>query len=230
MAAHSVDDALAAFHEYLEAYFTRRDATATIRMLSEQFTGVGTAVDEFIASRDDAVQLYSRDIEQATNPFAWRTERLTARALGGNVFVILGWLHLTADVLGQPWVVSVRTSNVFAYRDGAWFMEHMHLSEPAHALKEGEAVPLREMTERNRLLQQQVAERTAELQVRNAELEVALANVETLSGMIPVCAWCRKVRDDAGFWESVERYVSRRTNVDFTHGICPDCESRIFKG
>jgi CheY-like chemotaxis protein len=55
------------------------------------------------------------------------------------------------------------------------------------------------------------------------QLEQALAEVKTLRGLIPICAWCRKLRSDDGFWMSVEQYLRANTEADFSHGICPDC-------
>lgn len=55
------------------------------------------------------------------------------------------------------------------------------------------------------------------------ELEAALDNVKTLRGLIPICAHCKKVRNDKGYWEQVETYVRHRTDARFSHGICPDC-------
>jgi hypothetical protein len=55
------------------------------------------------------------------------------------------------------------------------------------------------------------------------ELRESLANVRTLSGLIPICAHCKRVRDDAGFWQQVEAYVHARSGAQFSHGICPAC-------
>ena len=55
------------------------------------------------------------------------------------------------------------------------------------------------------------------------KLEAALESVRTLEGLIPICAHCKKVRNDQGFWEQVETYVRVRTGARFSHGICPDC-------
>ncbi|GAB4389104.1 MAG: hypothetical protein Kow0025_12390 [Thermodesulfovibrionales bacterium] len=60
-----------------------------------------------------------------------------------------------------------------------------------------------------------------------AELQGALAKIKTLKGLIPICAWCRKVRDDKGYWEQLESYVREHSDADFTHGICPDCVKKI---
>jgi two-component system, response regulator PdtaR len=55
------------------------------------------------------------------------------------------------------------------------------------------------------------------------ELQAALAEVKTLTGLLPICAWCKDVRDDEGYWTKVEAYVQKRSNAKFTHGICPSC-------
>ena len=60
------------------------------------------------------------------------------------------------------------------------------------------------------------------------ELTEALARVKTLSGLLPICASCKKIRDDKGYWQQVETYISQRSEADFTHGICPDCVERLY--
>ena len=55
------------------------------------------------------------------------------------------------------------------------------------------------------------------------KLQKALDEVKTLEGMIPICSHCKKIRDDSGFWGNVEQYIAKHSNVDFSHGICPDC-------
>lgn len=47
--------------------------------------------------------------------------------------------------------------------------------------------------------------------------------INTLSGLLPICAWCKKVRDDKGYWEQIERFVESRSDASFSHGICPEC-------
>ena len=60
-----------------------------------------------------------------------------------------------------------------------------------------------------------------------SELKGALANIKVLSGLIPICAWCKKIRDDKGYWEQVEGYISKHTDAEFSHGICPECLKKI---
>jgi phosphoserine phosphatase RsbU/P len=62
---------------------------------------------------------------------------------------------------------------------------------------------------------------------RVEELEHALAHIKTLRGLLPICAWCKKIRDDGNYWRAVEDYVSHHTDVRFTHGICPSCEAGL---
>jgi hypothetical protein len=59
-----------------------------------------------------------------------------------------------------------------------------------------------------------------------AELERAAAEIRTLRGFIPICAWCHKVRDDTGFWQGIELYLHSRTEATFSHSICPACAER----
>lgn len=69
----------------------------------------------------------------------------------------------------------------------------------------------------------------ANLQQRHEELSSARAEVETLSGLLPICAWCKKVRDDDGYWQQVEEYFEKRDRIRFTHGICSDCANDQMK-
>ncbi|RJR15269.1 MAG: PAS domain S-box protein [Nitrospiraceae bacterium] len=55
------------------------------------------------------------------------------------------------------------------------------------------------------------------------ELKEALRKIKTLTGLIPICAWCKKIRDDQGYWKKVETYIREHSDASFTHGICPDC-------
>jgi DNA-binding response OmpR family regulator len=61
-----------------------------------------------------------------------------------------------------------------------------------------------------------------------SELEKALAEIRTLRGLIPICATCKKIRDDEGYWDHVETYVSKHTDAVFSHGICPECAEKFY--
>ena len=61
-----------------------------------------------------------------------------------------------------------------------------------------------------------------------ADLQRTVEQVKTLTGIVPICMSCKKIRDDEGFWEQVEAYVARHTDARFSHGICPDCLERLY--
>ena len=63
---------------------------------------------------------------------------------------------------------------------------------------------------------------------KNEALEHALSEVKTLQGLLPICASCKKIRDDKGYWNQIESYLSQHTEVTFSHGICPGCERKLY--
>ena len=77
-------------------------------------------------------------------------------------------------------------------------------------------------------LEVQVQQRTAELRRETERLQEALANVRTLSGLIPICAHCKKIRDDKGYWNQLELYIQQNSDALFSHGLCPDCVQKLY--
>lgn len=72
--------------------------------------------------------------------------------------------------------------------------------------------------------------REAELKKRTEDLEQALKEVKVLRGFIPICASCKKIRNDRGYWQLVEAYIREHSEAEFSHGICPDCIKKFFPG
>ena len=60
------------------------------------------------------------------------------------------------------------------------------------------------------------------------ELQAAVAKVKTLSGLLPICASCKKIRDDEGYWNQIEGYIQKHSEAQFSHGICPDCAKKMY--
>jgi sigma-B regulation protein RsbU (phosphoserine phosphatase) len=69
----------------------------------------------------------------------------------------------------------------------------------------------------------------AQLSLRVRELEEALANVKQLGGLLPICAYCKKVRDDRNYWQQVESYITEHSGARFSHSICPECYARVVR-
>jgi len=70
------------------------------------------------------------------------------------------------------------------------------------------------------------AEEEREVLVR--QLQDALANIKTLHGLLPICSSCKKIRDDHGSWNQLESYIAAHSDVEFTHGICPECVQKLY--
>lgn len=109
---------------------------------------------------------------------------------------------------------------VFQRKDGGEFFGLVsaavfNLQDVPHVISVTRDITARKQTEaeRDRLIQ---------------ELRQALANVKSLSGLLPICASCKKIRDDQGYWNQVESYVQAHSEATFTHGICPDCMKRLY--
>ncbi|ACN13702.1 signal transduction family protein (GGDEF domain protein) [Desulforapulum autotrophicum HRM2] len=88
-----------------------------------------------------------------------------------------------------------------------------------------------ELTSVNKQLQVEIAERKKTETDRErliTELQKALENVKTLSGFLPICSHCKKIRDDDGKWHDVADYVHDRSEAEFSHGICPECAQKYY--
>jgi tetratricopeptide (TPR) repeat protein len=69
--------------------------------------------------------------------------------------------------------------------------------------------------------------RHVELAARIKELEEALSQVKQLQSLLPICSYCKSIRDDGNYWQSVEDYISTNTGTEFSHGICPGCYDKV---
>ena len=130
-------------------------------------------------------------------------DRLLKKDLLQSVFVALFFLGASL-----PFVLLL----VFLFRRHAAALENLNTELLAH--KEH--------------LEELVQERTAALQRETERLQEALANVRTLSGLIPICASCKKIRDDKGYWNQLELYIQQNSDAQFSHGLCPECARKLY--
>jgi phosphoserine phosphatase RsbU/P len=79
-------------------------------------------------------------------------------------------------------------------------------------------------------LQQELVKIQKEQKKLIHELQTALDNVKTLGGLLPICAWCKKIRNDQGYWDRIEDYLDSHTDAELSHGICPECEKLLLEG
>ncbi|MBI5558695.1 MAG: response regulator [Deltaproteobacteria bacterium] len=88
-----------------------------------------------------------------------------------------------------------------------------------------------ELIEANTRLQRDIVERKKLYDQREElihELENALAKVNTLSGFLPICSSCKKIRDDKGYWQQIEAYLGKHSGAEFSHSICPECAKKLY--
>jgi PAS domain S-box-containing protein len=150
-------------------------------------------------------------------------------------FISLGPWQLSPErqLDGKPSAEKAVEMIETAMRNGSHFFEWTHCHSdgtpfPAEVLltrmEQGDQVLLqatvRDITERKRI------EEEREKLIR--ELQNALAEVKTLSGLLPICAHCKNVRDDKGYWNKIESYIHQHSGTQFSHGICPECAKKFY--
>jgi hypothetical protein len=90
-----------------------------------------------------------------------------------------------------------------------------------------------EIEQANERIRTEVEERIAAQAEKDkliVELEQALGEVKKLSGLLPICASCKRIRDDKGYWNQLESYIRDHSDAEFTHSICPDCQAKLYPG
>ena len=97
---------------------------------------------------------------------------------------------------------------------------HQSKEELEHRVKERTTA----LEETNVRLHEEIARRRALIQ----ELQLALGEIKTLSGLLPICASCKKIRDDKGYWNQIEVFIRDHSDAEFSHGMCPDCITQLY--
>jgi len=124
-----------------------------------------------------------------------------------------------------------------------------HMREDLHRAFNRQKVLEEQLREHHKNLEKTVEQRTSKLNATNKELQLeiserkrietereklirdlqrALNEVKKLSGMLPICSYCKKIRDDKGYWNQIESYINERSDAEFSHSICPECAKKHF--
>lgn len=242
--------------DYLQMYAGRDDRLTA--HFSADFSGFTGGGDFLVKDRDEWIAITRQDFAQVKDPIRIELKDLTLQSLADTIVVATSFftIHLPIKdhILSRE---TARLVLIFRKEAGGWLITHSSISIPYYLVREGEVYPLKELVERNRFLEEQVTERTTQLTDANdrlrqvnaaleravaehmqaeeqlekerGSLQQALNEVRTLRGIVPICSSCKKIRDDQGYWNQVERYVSDHTEARFSHGICPDCEQRLYR-
>ncbi len=204
---------------------------AQIRDAHAHYRGFGATGEFTLATRkDDQIVFLLRhrhyDLD-APKPVPWRSALAepTRRALSGESGTIIGQDYRGQRVLAAYEPVAELNLGIVAKIDlsevRAPFIQAAVLSGvvAAAAILLGAGLFLKTTEPVLRRLRETVA-----------QLENTLREVKTLRGIIPICAYCKKIRNDRGYWDQVEVYVRDHSDADFSHGICPDCFQKNFPG
>ncbi len=84
------------------------------------------------------------------------------------------------------------------------------------------------LIEKMTLLNNELINLTRELSTKNSQLEKARKEIKVLSGLLPICAHCKSIRDESGEWNNMESYIDRHSEAEFSHGICPECAKKYY--
>jgi len=203
-AEHARERAAVEKERYRGLFEDSRDALVTLDLQTQRFGSCNqSAMSMFRASDEkEFVSMMPADLSPKLQPDGRRS----------------------VEKAGEMIQVAVREgSNYFEWThkrfDGEEFLADVLITRTEHGGVTGIMATLRDITERTQARQK--LESTIE------QLEQALSEIKTLKGIIPICSYCKVIRNDEGAWEQLEAYVSEHTDSRFSHGICPDCDKKI---
>ncbi len=173
----------------------------------------------FTNIREITIVLDSQNRLVDMNPFALDHFNLSKPPIGTSVNDLFrSWKEMLAFVRGDN---IAELELTYDHGDEVqWFLVSRSPLFDAHQAPAGTLIICRDISLRKKT--EQDREQLIE------KLQDALANVKTLSGMLPICSSCKKIRDDEGYWNQVEGYIAKHTGAEFTHGICPDCAKKTL--
>lgn len=181
-----------------------------------------------IRFRDEDRVVYRTMLERYDSdyslPRAERTVRYTNLGPGPYRFLVLAagadgrWTREPAEVRIVILPPFYRT----------WWFYLLSATAAAVAVVSVHRLRLRAIASEKRILETKVEDRTRELTEEKKKLETALAHVRTLSGLLPICASCNKIRDETGEWKQLELYIEHHSEASFSHSICPVCARDLY--
>jgi PAS domain S-box-containing protein len=214
----------------LASVVERELAAAETRRHRRQVEELTTQLAAIVEGTDDAI--FSRDMSGTI--LTWNTAAQTMygytpeEAIGRPISIIVPpeFTHELVEILAKL-ESGQRVERMEAERmrkDGSRLRVSMTISPVKNegGCVIGASIIARDITRRWQLEQER------ENLIR--ELQEALSKVKLLSGLLPICANCKRIRDEQGNWQQVERYVHEHSQADFTHGICPQCAKELYPG
>lgn len=169
----------AAFNQYLDAYFTRRDLNEVISLFSPSVTNIGSGDDELTLNYQQVVDIFTRDRQQCPNPISYTLLTENIEVFSEHSALVIATFNTQTLINNLPYLGDgFRLSMFFNLESNEWKIRHIHFSKGEVELNEGESFPLTQMERRNRILEQVVEERTRELSTLNEELRAANIDIQ----------------------------------------------------
>jgi hypothetical protein len=156
----------------------------------------------------------------------WTTRVPYVAPLSVIVVVMIAWDYGFRAALAWIGLVHVLIPvMLFAYGIGPFFVfsEARELVAAIMAVTLLTVIAMAYLTDRIHSLTRQLRDSKQAIEATNGQLRAALAEVKELRGLLPICAWCKRVRDQDGEWEVLETYLLNHTRAQLTHGMCPKC-------
>ena len=212
-----------AFNDMVEK---RRQAEEGLRLSEEKISDITSSLGEGVLVFDKAGKLSFINPE-AEQLLGWPGEEL----LGKNIHDVVHYKKSDGTLLSAEDCPNIRMletgkrvfndDDAYIRKDGT-ILPVSYISTPILKLGKvlASVVAFRDITRRK--------ETEAKRERLIVELRDALAKINTLRGLIPICASCKKIRDDQGFWNSIEKYIMEHSEAEFSHGICPDCAKKLY--
>ena len=204
----------------------RREVLAALQASEKKLADIAASLGEGVLVIDADGRLTFMNPE-AERLLGWKSEELVGEDLHAQTH------HQRAD--GTPYPVEECPSNevlrngvrqdverdMFLCRDGS-FLPVSYVTAP---IREGDRVVAAVIAFQDITMRQMIEEERERL---IEELTEALENVKTLKGLLPICASCKRIRDDTGYWNQIEEYVREHTDAEFSHALCPDCAVKLY--
>lgn len=180
--------------------------------------------EEFIKAFHDNEIVYTQYSDQWGT---WRSIALPQHSPGGKRYLscVDADINYVRGILIRNIVVAVLTATFFL----ACALPFVFLVQSVFKRHNMELKTLNNELEKHReSLEELVKIRTGELEKEKERLLEAINNVKVLSGLVPICSSCKKIRDDTGYWNQIEAYIEKHSDALFSHGICPECIQRMY--
>jgi len=207
-----------------------RDISERVRA-EEQLLAALRELADFKAALDEHAILAITDpqglITYANDKFCHISKYSRAELLGQDHRILNSGLH-PKEVFRDMWA-TIGSGKVWRgeirnrAKDGTFYWVHATIVP----FMGEDGKPRQYVAIRTEITKRKQAEEDRERLIQ--ELTAALAEVKTLSGLLPICSSCKKVRDDSGYWDRIESYISRHSSATFSHGMCPDCAIKVLE-